>query len=53
MGINLSPPRWQPTVIDALRLIGIDLNGERAAPRPSLNGHRTNGTRPVMNRAPT
>jgi processive 1,2-diacylglycerol beta-glucosyltransferase len=54
MGINLSPPRWQPTVIEALQLIGISLRADHAVTMaPSVNGHHTNGTRPVMNRAST
>jgi len=54
MSINLSPPRWQPTVIEALQLIGIDLRLQHsAATNLSVNGHHANGTRPVMNRAST
>ena len=54
MSINPTPPRWQPTVIEALQLIGIDLRTQPPVTvSPSVNGHRANGTRPVMNRAST
>jgi hypothetical protein len=54
MSINFSPPRWQPTVIEALQLIGIDLRPQHpAAMNLPVNGHHANGTRPVMNRAST
>ncbi|HEY1761428.1 MAG TPA: glycosyltransferase [Acidimicrobiales bacterium] len=54
MSINPSPPRWQPTVVDALTRIGVDLRvREPVATSPSVNGHHANGTRPVLNRAPT
>lgn len=52
--VNSSPPRWQPTVIEALQRIGIDLRApEPTTVNPSVNGHHTNGTRPVMDRAST
>jgi processive 1,2-diacylglycerol beta-glucosyltransferase len=54
MAVNASPTRWQPGVVEALHLIGVDLHLPPPAPTDhSTNGHQGNGTRPVANRVLT
>jgi UDP-N-acetylglucosamine:LPS N-acetylglucosamine transferase len=54
LSLKASTTRWQSGVIEALQRIGIDLRVEPPATMiTSTNGHRGNGTRPVVNRAST
>jgi processive 1,2-diacylglycerol beta-glucosyltransferase len=54
MSHSAPPPRWQTGVVEALQRIGIDLRVKPPATMdPSANGHRTNGDRPVVDRAAT